>query len=213
MGSCFSSSSSFAAAAVAADGGSEHHRYSLTAKVITADGFLLEYPAETKVRDALSGQRISNSFICSSDELYCNAKIPALAAADPLRPGHLYFLLPLSKLQYPLSGSDMAALAVRASVALSAYASGSSKPPRKGARRVMPVAAELAGKRAALNEAVNEKEFGFYTDFDGGDERYYGSNSPYEKKEKKMPATKQRKFRQWQLNYRERLSTIEEIVE
>ncbi|XP_042400788.1 uncharacterized protein LOC121990785 [Zingiber officinale] len=210
MGSCISSSSSSAAAA---DGGSEHHRYSLTAKVITADGFLLEYPAETKVRDALSGQRISNSFICSSDELYCNAKIPALTAADSLRPGHLYFLLPLSKLQYPLSGSDMAALAVRASVALSAYASGSSKPPRKGARRVMPVAAEVAGKRAALNEAVNEKEFGFYTDFDGGDERYYGSNSPYEKKEKKMPATKQSKFRQRRWTYRQKLSTIEEIVE
>ncbi|KAG6495063.1 uncharacterized protein LOC121990789 [Zingiber officinale] len=205
MGSCFSSSS--------ADGGSEPHRYSLTAKVVTADGSLLEYPAETKVRDALSVQRISNSFICSSDELYCNAKIPALAAADPLRPGHLYFLLPLSKLEYPLSGSDMAAFAVRASVALSAYASGSGERRRKVARRVMPVAAELAGQRAALNEAVNEKEFGFYTDFDSGDERYYGSNSPYEKQEKKMPATKQSKFRQRRLNYRERLSTIEEIVE
>ncbi|XP_042400790.1 uncharacterized protein LOC121990788 [Zingiber officinale] len=132
MGSCFSSSSSSSAAT--ADGGSEDHRYPLTAKVITADGFLLEYPAETKVRDALSVQRISNSFICSSDELYCNAKIPALTAADPLRPGHLYFLLPLSKLEYPLSGSDMAALAVRASVALSAYASGSGERRRKGAR-------------------------------------------------------------------------------
>ncbi|KAG6499053.1 uncharacterized protein LOC121994659 [Zingiber officinale] len=205
MGSCSSSSS--------ADGGSEHHRYSLTAKVVTADGSLLEYPAETKVRDALSGQRISNSFICSSDELYCNAKIPALAAADPLRPGHLYFLLPLSKLEYPLSGSDMAAFAVRASVALSAYASGSGERRRKVDLRVMPVAAELAGQRAALNEAVNKKEFGFYTDFDGGDELYYGSNSPYEKQEKKMPATKHSKFRQRRLNYRQRLSTIEEIVE
>ncbi|XP_074586271.1 uncharacterized protein LOC141841966 [Curcuma longa] len=209
MGSCFSSSS----ATAAADGGSEHHRYSLTAKVITTDGSLLEYPAESKVRDALSGQRISNSFICSSDELYCNAKIRALSAADPLLPGHLYFLLPLSKLDYPLSGSDMAALAVRASVALSAYASGSGGRRGKGARRVMPVAAELAGQRAALNEAVNEKEFGFYTDFDGGVEHYYGSNSPYEKKEKKMPAMKQSKFRQRRWNYRHRLSTIEEIVE
>lgn len=209
MGSCFSSSS-FASAS----GGSEHHRYSLTAKVITADGSLLEYPAETKVRDALSGHRLSNSFICSSDELYCNAKIPALAAADPLRPGHLYFRLPLSKLEYPLSGSDMAALAVRASVALSAYASGSGERRRKGARRVMPVAAELAGQRAVLYEAVNEKEFEFYTDFDGGDEHYYGSNSPFEKEKKKMPAMKQSKFiRQRRWNYRQRLSTIEEIVE
>ncbi|XP_042400793.1 uncharacterized protein LOC121990790 [Zingiber officinale] len=209
MGSCFSSSFS----SDAADGGSEHQRFSLTAKVVTANGSLLEYPAETKVRDVLSGQRISNSFICSSDELYCNAKIPALAATDSLRPGHLYFLLPLSKLEYPLSGSDMAALAVRASVALSAYASGSGERRRKGARRVMPVAAELAGQRVALNEAVNEKEFGFYPDFDGGDERYYGSNSPYEKKKKKMPAMKQSQGRQRRWNYRQRLSTIEEIVE
>ncbi|XP_064947490.1 uncharacterized protein LOC103989419 [Musa acuminata AAA Group] len=44
--------------------------------------------------------------------------VHAVSADDELRPGQLYFLLPISMLQRPLSKEEVAALAVRASAAL-----------------------------------------------------------------------------------------------
>ncbi|XP_074580433.1 uncharacterized protein LOC141836865 [Curcuma longa] len=214
MGACISSAS--ATAAVDDD---SKHQYLQTAKVIAPDGCLLEYHAEITVRAVLddAGHHLFNTFLCSSDELYFNAKIPALAAEETLRLGQIYFLLPLSKLHHPLSGSDMAELAVRASVALSTYTSDDGERRRKSGRRLMPAAIELAGGQALLNEVVNEKEIGFYSEIYSSDQDY-ASNSSFEKKKKKKKTMMKRsesvriKFRQRRRSRRQRLSMIEEIV-
>nr|CDM79991.1 unnamed protein product [Triticum aestivum] len=56
-------------------------------------------------------------------ELRFDAPARALAAEEALQPGWLYFALPMSMRRRPLSGQEMAALAVKASSAL-AVASG-----------------------------------------------------------------------------------------
>lgn len=210
MGACISSAS----ATAAVDYESKHQNLP-TARIIVPDGCLLEFPAETTVRAVLAdpGDHLLNTFLCSSDELYFNAKIPALAADDTLRLGQLYFLLPLSKLHHPLSGADMAELAVRASVALSTYASDDGERRGKSGRRLMPVAAELAGGHAVLNEVVNEKEIGFYSEFYSSD-RDYASKSSFEKKKTmKRSESVPIKSRQRRRSRGQRLSMIEEIEE
>ncbi|KAG6500586.1 hypothetical protein ZIOFF_040434 [Zingiber officinale] len=192
------------------------HQHLQTAKVIAPDGRLLEYHAETTVRAVLAdaGHHLLNIFLCSSDELYFNAKILALAAEDTLRLGQIYFLLPFSKLHHPLSGPDMAELAVRASVALSAYASDDSERRRKSGQRLMPAAAELE-QAAVLNEVVNEKEIGFYSEICSSDQDY-ASNSSFEKKKMKMMMKRSESVRinsrQRRRSRSQRLSMIEEIV-
>lgn len=108
MGSCLSSSVKSPAAP--------------TAKVISVNGNLLEYPAPILVSQVLSHAQASSSssddFLCNSDGLYYDQPIPALDSEDQLHANYIYFVLPASKLESPLSASDMAALAVKASLAL-----------------------------------------------------------------------------------------------
>ncbi|KAK9271021.1 hypothetical protein L1049_026609 [Liquidambar formosana] len=92
-----------------------------TAKVISVAGDLREYSLPFTASEVLQMESSSDSsacFVCNSDRLYYDDYIPALHPEDPLQPGQIYFLLPNSKLQYRLSASDMAALAVKASLAL-----------------------------------------------------------------------------------------------
>nr|XP_015642395.1 uncharacterized protein LOC4341565 [Oryza sativa Japonica Group] len=96
------------------------------AQVIAADGSLTEVAAAAascpvSVSDVLGGNA-GRLFLCSSDALYFDVDVPALDGGELLRPGQIYFLLPVSMLGRPLSGVDMAALAVRASDALVARA-------------------------------------------------------------------------------------------
>nr|BAK00306.1 predicted protein [Hordeum vulgare subsp. vulgare]BAK00998.1 predicted protein [Hordeum vulgare subsp. vulgare]BAK01766.1 predicted protein [Hordeum vulgare subsp. vulgare] len=117
-----------------------------TAKVIGLDGSMAQYAAPVTAREALLDAARASSFLCSSDELRLDAPARALAADEALQPGWLYFVLPVSMLRRPLSGQEMAALAVRASSAL-AVASGIASPTRgkngkrrKVAARVAPLA-------------------------------------------------------------------------
>lgn len=123
MGTCFSSTSTLASTP--------------TAKVVALDGSLKEYTVPVNVSSALGLSRKS-CFLCSSDSLYFASRIPALASHSMLELNQIYFELPVSKLEYPLSGTDMAALAVKASRAL-ALAS------RKKRRRtgVVPAVAQV----------------------------------------------------------------------
>ena len=124
MGGCFSSVRLGSAAA-----GTSNSNPS--AKVISINGDLRQYPApvlvshvlaaETSTSSSSSSSSLSenNVFICNSDSLYFDQVIPALEMEDQLQPNHMYFVLPSSKRERPLSSSDMAALAVKASLALS----------------------------------------------------------------------------------------------
>nr|CAB3445934.1 unnamed protein product [Digitaria exilis] len=144
-----------------------HHQ---PARVITGDGSLKELPASSppRVSDVLPAIHNADAaapplFVCNSDALYFNEHPPALYPGDLLRPGQIYFVLPVAMLEKPLSTADMAALAVRASSALAASrrrrhgrrrrACGGGK---KKAVRVMPD----GGEDVFFNEKLNQQTLG-----------------------------------------------------
>ncbi|XP_073042435.1 uncharacterized protein [Primulina eburnea] len=88
----------------------------VTAKLILYDGRLQEFPHPVKVSYVL--QKNPSCFICSSDEMDFDGVVSAVGDEEELQPGQLYFALPLSRLQRRLQADDMAALAVKASSAL-----------------------------------------------------------------------------------------------
>jgi hypothetical protein len=111
------------------------------AKVVDTDGSLAKFEGPVTAREALAlasgGRHHCACFLCSADELGFDAPARALAAEEPLQHGQLYFVLPASTLRRPMSGQDMAALAVKASRALAVdagFATGVSSPSsrRKG---------------------------------------------------------------------------------
>ncbi|KAL8487149.1 hypothetical protein ACS0TY_023718 [Phlomoides rotata] len=110
MGCCYSSESDY----------SRHQRTS--ANVVSVTGELRLYPLPITVSEVLQLETSSpNSiFLCNSDLLYFDDYIPTLEANEELEPAQIYFVLPISKLESRLAASDMAALAVKASVALNA---------------------------------------------------------------------------------------------
>ncbi|XP_022154429.1 uncharacterized protein LOC111021675 [Momordica charantia] len=112
-----------------------------TAKVISLEGNLREYPAPISVSRVLQTENpsssTSDSFLCNSDSLYYDDFIPPMPLDDQLLASQIYFLLPSSKLRQRLSASDMAAMALKASLALQ---NASSKDPllrKKG--RISPL--------------------------------------------------------------------------
>lgn len=132
MGGCVSSRIS---------GSDNDEKLSLSAaNVITINGQLRQFLIPITVSQALrqieseSKSLSSSSFICNSDSLYYDEPIPALDSVDELQSGQIYFILPNSKLHYLLSASDMAALAVKASAALSVNNNG-----RGSKSRISPV--------------------------------------------------------------------------
>ncbi|CAL9215742.1 unnamed protein product [Arabidopsis halleri] len=97
-----------------------------TVKIVTVNGDLREYNVPVKASQVLeaesaaasSSSRSSSYFICDSDSLYYDDFIPAIKSEEPLQADQIYFVLPISKRQNRLTASDMAALAVKASVAI-----------------------------------------------------------------------------------------------
>lgn len=121
MGSCLSSTE---------DHTIEKHN---SANVISSTGELRQFSIPVKVSQVLfsetttaldhaasssSSSAAPSFFMCNSDRLYFDDYIPPLDPEDELEAGQIYFLLPTNKLQYRLTASDMAALAVKASLAL-----------------------------------------------------------------------------------------------
>ncbi|KAM0861800.1 hypothetical protein ACQ4PT_045655 [Festuca glaucescens] len=116
-----------------------------TAKVVVMDGSVAQYATPVTARQALGSEDArASSFLCSSDELRFDAPARALATEEVLQPGCLYFALPMSMLRRPLSGQDMAALAVKAS---SAFASVAMNRKGREAARVAPLVGAEEGER------------------------------------------------------------------
>lgn len=115
-----------------------------TANIITITGEFRQFVTPISVSQVLDQieSSPSESFICNSDNLYYDENIPALNSDQELLSGEIYFVLPNSKLQYPLTASEMAALAIKASAALS-----SNKTRRS---RISPVLS------IEVDEKVNE---------------------------------------------------------
>ncbi|KAL5704945.1 hypothetical protein ACHQM5_023301 [Ranunculus cassubicifolius] len=87
-----------------------------TAKLILPDGQLQEFPYPIKAAYLL--QKFPSYFICDSDSMEFDGCVSKLSDGEELQAGRLYFALPLRKLRYPLQPEEMAALAVKASLAL-----------------------------------------------------------------------------------------------
>ncbi|GLJ44732.1 hypothetical protein SUGI_0940590 [Cryptomeria japonica] len=97
-----------------------------TANLILMDGRIEVFSEPLKCKEIL--QQYPGHFICSSDGLYIGRKIcDVLEEDDQLQVGQLYFLLPIQKLEYVLTDSDMAALLLKASSALQQRRSRSKK--------------------------------------------------------------------------------------
>ncbi|XP_047328676.1 uncharacterized protein LOC124932115 [Impatiens glandulifera] len=170
MGSCLSSSS----AATVRRGGSDLQKQSSNkANVVSPNGQLRQYEVPITVAGVLIDDQklesmeevvgVSKSafFICNSDNLYFNEHIKAMDMDDVLQAGQIYFLLPSSKLRLPLSASEMAALAVKATIALQKTPPSSSDSNR-GRRqskkaRISPVVEEAA-KVSSYNPYIDGGE-------------------------------------------------------
>ncbi|CAN7127969.1 unnamed protein product [Brassica rapa subsp. narinosa] len=87
-----------------------------SAKLILLDGTLQEFSTPVKVWQIL--QKYPSSFVCNSDEMDFDDAVSAVSGDEELRSGQLYFVLPLTWLNHPLRAEEMAALAVKASSAL-----------------------------------------------------------------------------------------------
>ncbi|KAJ9564072.1 hypothetical protein OSB04_000038 [Centaurea solstitialis] len=101
---------------------------SATAKLILPDGTLQEFPSAVAVSAVL--RHHPSTFICNADDMDFDDVVSPLKPHHLLHPGHLYFALPLTRLNHPLHPEDMAALAVKASAAL-AKCGGSSRRTRR----------------------------------------------------------------------------------
>ncbi|XVF74037.1 hypothetical protein PTKIN_Ptkin13bG0029400 [Pterospermum kingtungense] len=138
MGTCFSSQlqpSSYSAAPLP------------TAHVVSLNGDLRKYNIPVLVSQVLQAEAASASsssslssssiFLCNSDRLYYDDYIPALDSDHHLQADQIYFVLPVSKLRQRLSSTDMAALAVKASVAIQNASKNDSHRRKK--TRISPV--------------------------------------------------------------------------
>ncbi|KAK8710376.1 hypothetical protein V6N13_145701 [Hibiscus sabdariffa] len=86
-----------------------------TAKLILHDGRLQEFSYPVKVSYVL--QMNPMCFLCNADEMDFDHVVSAIDEDQELRPGQLYFALPLTWLNHPLQPQVMAALAVKATSA------------------------------------------------------------------------------------------------
>ncbi|XP_018437179.2 uncharacterized protein LOC108809540 [Raphanus sativus] len=110
---------------------SSESRRTETAKLILPDGTLQEFSSPVKVWQIL--QKNPTSFVCNSDDMDFDDEVIAVGGSEDLRPGELYFVLPLTWLNHPLRAEQMAALAVKASSALtkSGWSCGEEYKARK----------------------------------------------------------------------------------
>ncbi|XP_062075946.1 uncharacterized protein LOC133780080 [Humulus lupulus] len=88
-----------------------------TAKVINAvDGLLQEFAAPIQAKQVTS--KNPNWFLCNAETMSVGACLSRAADEEELQPGQIYFLLPESRAQKPLSLPDLCSLAITASSAL-----------------------------------------------------------------------------------------------
>ncbi|CAN6218198.1 unnamed protein product [Urochloa humidicola] len=200
MGSCVSFSRSPAPAASAAEQPSLRAP-AATARVVNTDGSMVQFAEPATARDMLQalgdggGRGRASSpprFLCSADELGFDAPPRALVVDEALRQGQLYFVLPASVLRRPLSGDDMAALAVRAATAFAAEASlaaagGSMSSPQRRKKQAGGVAGKGRRRQATARVALllvvsgakddDGKSDGSWNDTNGGVQVHEGNHT------------------------------------
>ncbi|KAJ8465502.1 hypothetical protein OPV22_028054 [Ensete ventricosum] len=129
-----------------------------TAKLVLQDGKLQEFESPVKVSRLL--QKDPTCFVCDSDGMEFDGLVMAVDADDELRPGQLYFLLPVSMLRRPLHAEEMAALAVKASAALGAARGACSRHRRSVAPLTFHSGGGAGGMMGGGKRRVNCKRRG-----------------------------------------------------
>ena len=108
-----------------------------TALVLMPSGEMREYPRPTTAARVLEdasatadGDSDSDSdwFLCDADGMGIEGAVPAVRDAEALRAGQIYFVLPAAARRRGLRREEVAALAVRASAALSSRAASAAAP-------------------------------------------------------------------------------------
>ncbi|CAF2163801.1 BnaA07g12470D [Brassica napus] len=121
-----------------------------SAKLILLDGTLQEFSTPVKVWQIL--QKYPSSFVCNSDEMDFDDAVSAVSGDEELRSGQLYFVLPLTWLNHPLRAEEMAALAVKASSALTKSGGvGWVAGDRDNSKNIVGVKTNVRGGRFTRN--------------------------------------------------------------
>ncbi|MFS7920694.1 hypothetical protein Hanom_Chr03g00227821 [Helianthus anomalus] len=93
------------------------NNWSSTVKVINSgDGRLQEFRQPIMASHVLSGH--PTAFLCSSDTMFVGCHVPQMPGNEELQIGQIYFLMPLSNSNHPLSLQELCSLAVKAGSAL-----------------------------------------------------------------------------------------------
>ena len=189
MGACMSSA------------GDSIHKSTNFAFVISTKGELRQYPTPIFVSEVLQFEKPS-FFVCNSDSLYQDQDIPCMDSEDELDAGQIYFILPKTMLARRLSASDMASLAVKASLALDSNSNSNShaKKKKNNKARISPM---VLMERSQINVVVEEEEIKNYKN---GGLRVSRSGSI-----RKMPRSKRARLAA--RSFRLKLSTIYENAE
>ncbi|KAI4325502.1 hypothetical protein MLD38_030893 [Melastoma candidum] len=113
-----------------------------TVKLILLDGRLQEFPYPVKASHVLPCD--GSFFICNSDDMEFD---DVVSAVEELHLGGLYFALPASKMKRKLQAEEMAALAVKASSALTRRCGGDRRSRCR--KKVMDFSAVVGGRDGA----------------------------------------------------------------
>ncbi|XP_057493258.1 uncharacterized protein LOC130778783 [Actinidia eriantha] len=107
--------------------------------VIGLDGGLQEFKQPIKACYILSQN--PKCFLCSSETMFLGSHAPHVTDDEALQLGQIYFLMPISKSQTPLSLQDLCVLAIKASTALN----NSVVLPFSAGPRKVPAGIDVAG--------------------------------------------------------------------
>ncbi|CAF2109778.1 hypothetical protein Bca4012_094422 [Brassica carinata] len=132
-----------------------------TVKIVSVNGDLREYNVPVLASQVLEAESAASSsssyFICDSDSLLYDDFIPAVKSAEPLHAEQIYFVLPISKRRNRLTAPDMAALAVKASVAIQNSVGKDFRRRKKGRiSPIMTLTTQPNGSVAAVNGKASE---------------------------------------------------------
>ncbi|XVF15679.1 hypothetical protein REPUB_Repub09cG0175900 [Reevesia pubescens] len=116
MGGCASSTSNSKSGKAVVGGSSTIKIPSTAAKVVHIDGRVQEFMQPIQAKNIICQN--PNCFLCSSESMSIGSSVPQVADDEELQPGTIYFLLPVSQSDKPLSLPDLCSLAIKASSGL-----------------------------------------------------------------------------------------------
>lgn len=117
------------------------------------NGNLQEYQQPIKASQILSDNNLNNNnmFLCSSEHMFVNCYVPHVPEDEELQLGHIYFIMPISKLYKILTLQELCLLAIKASVALDKKCSPQMKKGGGGSR-------SFNGRRKGKNGGARKQQ-------------------------------------------------------